>query len=45
MNPSDLSAKEFAAVIGVSTDTIWRAVRKGESPATRVGTMLRFDLR
>ena len=45
MKTSDLSIKELAAFIGVSTDTIRRAVRKGELPATRVGTALRFDLR
>ena len=45
MKPSDLSVKELAAFIGVSTDTIRRAVRKGEISSTRVGTALRFDLR
>ena len=45
MKSSDLSIKELAAFIGVSTDTIRRAVRKGELPATRVGTAYRFDLR
>ena len=45
MTTSDLSIKELAAFIGVSTDTIRRAVRNGELPATRVGTALRFDLR
>jgi excisionase family DNA binding protein len=45
MKTSDLSIKELAAFIGVSTDTIRRAVRKGEIPATRVKTALRFDLR
>ena len=45
MKTSDLSIKELAAFIGVSTDTIRRAVRKGEIPATRVRTALRFDLR
>lgn len=45
MKTSDLSIKELAAFIGVSTDTIRRAVRKGEIPATRVGTAYRFDLR
>ena len=45
MKTSDLSIKELAAYIGVSTDTIRRAVRKGEIPATRVGTAYRFDLR
>jgi excisionase family DNA binding protein len=45
MKTSDLSIKELSAFIGVSTDTIRRAVRKGELPATRVGTAYRFDLR
>jgi excisionase family DNA binding protein len=44
MKTSDLSIKELAAFMGVSTDTIRRAVRKGEIPATRVRTALRFDL-
>ena len=44
MNTSYLSIKELAAFIGVSTDTIRRAVRKGEIPASRVRTALRFDL-
>ena len=44
MKTSDLSIKELAAFIGVSTDTIRRAVRRGEIPATRVRTALRFDL-
>ena len=44
MKTSDLSIKELAAFIGVSTDTIRRTVRKGEIPATRVRTALRFDL-
>jgi excisionase family DNA binding protein len=39
-----LSIKELAAYIGVSTDSIRRAVRKGEIPATRDRTALRFDL-
>jgi excisionase family DNA binding protein len=45
MKTKNLSIKELAAFIGVSTDTIRRAVRKGEIPATRVGTAYRFDLR
>ena len=45
MKTKDLSIKELAAYIGVSTDTIRRAVRKGEIPAIRVGTAYRFDLR
>ena len=44
MKTSDLSIKELATFIGVSTDSIRRAVRKGEIPATRVRTALRFDL-
>lgn len=44
MKTSDLSVKELAVFIGVSTDTIRRAVRKGEIPATRVRAALRFDL-
>ena len=44
MKTPDLSVKELAAFIGVSTDTVRRAVRKGEIPATRVRTALRFDL-
>jgi excisionase family DNA binding protein len=44
MKTSDLSIKELAAFIGVSTDTIRRAVRRGEIPSTRVRTALRFDL-
>ena len=44
MKTSDLSIKELAAFIGVSTDTLRRAVRKGEIPAIRVKTALRFDL-
>lgn len=43
MKTSDLSIKELAAVIGVSTGTIRRAVRKSEIPARRVRTALRFD--
>ena len=45
MKTSDLSIKELAAFIGVSTDTIRRAARKGEIPVTHVGTAYRFDLR
>ena len=44
MKTSDLSIKELAAFIGVSTDTIRRAARTGEIPSTRVGTAYRFDL-
>jgi excisionase family DNA binding protein len=44
MKTSDLSIKELAAFIGVSTDTVRRAVRKREIPARRAKTALRFDL-
>ena len=44
MKTKHLSIKELAAYIGVSTDSIRRAVRKGEIPATRDRTALRFDL-
>jgi excisionase family DNA binding protein len=44
MKTTHLSIKELAACIGVSTDSIRRAVRKGEVPFTRAGTALRFDL-
>ena len=43
MKTSDLSIKELADIIGVSTDTIRRAYRKGFIPGRRVGTALRFD--
>ncbi|MBX9657488.1 MAG: helix-turn-helix domain-containing protein [Nitrospiraceae bacterium] len=39
-----VSIKELAELIGISTDTIRRAFRKGEIPAIRVKTALRFDL-
>ena len=44
MKTKDLSIKELATFIGVSTDSIRRAVRRGEIPSTRVRTALRFDL-
>jgi len=39
-----ISIRELAALLQVSTDTIRRAFRSGEIPATRVRTALRFDL-
>jgi excisionase family DNA binding protein len=39
-----VSVRELAALLQVSTDTIRRAYRKGELPAIRVKTALRFDL-
>jgi excisionase family DNA binding protein len=45
MKTTNLSIKELAAYLGVSTDTIRRAARAGEMPFTRVGTAYRFDLR
>ena len=45
MKTRGLSIKELAAYLGVSTDTIRRAVRAGQLPYTRIGTANRFDLR
>ncbi len=45
MSTSNLSIKELAAYLSVSTDTIRRAIRAGQLPFTRVGTAYRFDLR
>lgn len=45
MKTSDLSIKELAALMGVSTDTIRQAARRGDIPSTRVGTAYRFNLR
>ena len=44
MKTSDLSIKELAVIIGVSTDTIRRAARTRKIPSARVGTAYRFDL-
>jgi len=44
MKTNNLSIKELATFISVSTDTIRLAVRRGEIPAIRVKTALRFDL-
>ena len=40
-----VSVRELAEALKVSTDTVRRAYRKGEIPAIRVKTALRFDLR
>ena len=40
-----LSIKQLAGLLGVSTDTIRRAARKGLIPSTREGTAYRFDWR
>ncbi|MDR4465689.1 MAG: helix-turn-helix domain-containing protein [Nitrospira sp.] len=39
-----VSVRELAALLRVSTDTIRRAYRRGDLPAIRVKTALRFDL-
>lgn len=39
-----VSVRELAELLQVSTDTIRRAYRRGELPAVRVRTALRFDL-
>ncbi len=44
MKPTLLSVKEIALALGVSTQSIRRAYWKGDIPAFRVCTMLRFDL-
>ena len=44
MKTRGLSIKELAAYLGVSTDTIRRAVRAGQLPFTCIGTAYRFDL-
>jgi excisionase family DNA binding protein len=38
-----MSIKELAELLGVSTDTVRRAVRSGVIPSTREGTAYRFD--
>jgi excisionase family DNA binding protein len=40
-----VSIRELAALLRVSTDTLRRAYRRGELPAVRVKTALRFDLK
>lgn len=39
-----VSVQELAELLRVSTDTVRRAYRRGELPAIRVKTALRFDL-
>jgi len=39
-----VSIRELAELLRVSTDTIRRAYRRGDLPAIRVKTALRFDL-
>jgi excisionase family DNA binding protein len=39
-----VSVRELAALLRVSTDTLRRAYRRGDLPAIRVKTALRFDL-
>ena len=43
-NDHRVSVRELAEALRVSTDTVRRAYRKGEIPAIRVQTALRFDL-
>jgi excisionase family DNA binding protein len=40
-----VSVQELAQLLRVSTDTIRRAYRRGDLPAIRVKTALRFDLK
>ena len=44
MKTKHFTIKELEAFMGVSTDTIRRAIRKDEIPYRRVGTALRFNL-
>jgi len=39
-----VSVRELAELLRVSTDTIRRAYRRGDLPAIRVKTVLRYDL-
>ncbi len=43
MKAALISIKELAELVGVSTDTVRRAARKGLIPFTREGTAYRFD--
>jgi excisionase family DNA binding protein len=43
-NDHRVSVRELADALAVSTDTVRRAYRKGEIPAIRMRTALRFDL-
>jgi len=44
MKPTLLSVKEVAQELGVSAQSIRRAYWRGDIPAYRISTMLRFDL-
>ena len=44
MKPTLLSVKEVAQELGVRVQSIRRAYWRGEIPAYRISTMLRFDL-
>ena len=43
MKTKQLSIKELAALLGVSTDTVRRAARSKLIPSSREGTAYRFD--
>lgn len=42
--PTFVTIEEAAASLGVSYHTIWRRVRSGELPATRIGRVVRIDV-
>ena len=44
MKPTLLSVKEVAQELGVSAQSIRRAYWRGDIPAYRISTMLRFNL-
>ena len=44
MKRSLVSVKELAQELGISTDSVYRAYRKGEIPAAKINRMIRFDV-
>ena len=38
-----LSVKELAVELGISTDSVYRAYRKGEIPGSQIARTIRFD--
>lgn len=42
-SPQLLSAREAAAQLRVTVDTLYRLIRSGEVPAVRVGGQIRID--
>lgn len=42
--PTFVTIDEAAAALGVSYHTVWRRVRSGELPVTRIGRLVRIDV-